>query len=264
MLGVREISTVEIGGGQIEYEYRPPVHPAARVLVFLHEGLGSAALWRDFPERLAGRSGYGSLVYSRFGNGFSSVIDGARTPRYMHDEGEAVLPELLDALQIRSAAFFGHSDGASIALIFAGAFPERATALVLEAPHVFVEEHSIAGIARIGERFRAGEFRSRMARHHRDVDATFESWNRIWLSPEFRTWNIEPYVERVRAPILCIQGEDDEYGTLSQIDAVASRNSQRTDRLILANCGHSPHRDRPAVVEGAVASWLAEAARPAR
>lgn len=197
-------------------------------------------------------------MYSRYGNGFSSVLEGRREVAYMHDEARDALPHLLDALDIERALFFGQSDGASIALIFASLYPERASALILEAPHVFVETCSIQSIAAIGETFRASTLRERMRKHHADVDRTFFGWNDIWLDPDFGSWRITELLPRIVAPALCIQGTDDEYGTLAQLDAIARSSGGRVDRVVLDRCGHAPHRDRPEFVTGFSAQWLWE------
>ncbi len=226
-------------------------------LVFLHEGLGSIALWKDFPAGLAERTGCGALVYSRYGNGFSTTLAEARTPAYMHDEALRVLPELLRELAIEDPVLIGHSDGASIALIYAGEHSDGIRALVLEAPHVFVEELSVHSIAAVRREYETTELRTRMARYHRDVDRTFFGWNDVWLSEEFREWNIEEFVGRVRVPILAVQGIEDEYGTPAQLERIARRARAPVDRLLLARCAHAPHRDRRAVVEATLAGWLA-------
>lgn len=231
---------------------------AAPTLVFLHEGLGSVALWRDFPAQLVERSGFGALIYSRVGNGFSAVLQAPRTPSYMHDEALVMLPKILDAFAIERALFVGHSDGASIALIFAARYPERVAGVAALAPHVFVEELSLRSIAAIRTQYVGGELRKRMAPHHTDVDATFYGWNDIWLNPEFRAWNIKSEIERITAPILCIQGCDDEYGTLAQIDAIAARAQAPVDRVILARCGHAPQRDRTDMTLATIAGWLSK------
>lgn len=196
-------------------------------------------------------------MYSRYGNGFSDVLDEARDTYYMHDEGLAVLPALLDRFEIERPILVGHSDGASIAILYAGAHPENVAGLVLEAPHVFVEDLSVRSIAEIGRSFVASDLRGRMAKYHADVDSTFRGWNDIWLHPAFRSWTIESSLPQISAPALCIQGEDDEYGTLAQLDAIARGSGGSVDRLVLAACGHAPHRDRPAVVLAAIAGWLA-------
>lgn len=247
---------IGLGAHQLEFERIPGTRPGAPVLVFLHEGLGSARLWRDFPSVLARRTGCGALVYSRYGNGFSSPLREPRTSRYMHDEALAALPQLLRVLGIGETILVGHSDGASIALIFAAAYPAAVRGLVLEAPHVFVEELSVRSIAAIKVPFETGALRRRMERHHADAERTFSGWNDIWLSPQFRRWNVEAEVARVRAPVLAIQGAGDEYGTLAQLDAVAALAGSSVDRLVLAGCGHAPHRDRRPLVEEVAATWV--------
>jgi pimeloyl-ACP methyl ester carboxylesterase len=230
--------------------------PGRPTLVFLHEGLGSVALWRDFPEALARRTNCNALIYSRYGNGFSPVTATAREPSYMHDEALRVLPVLLGELEIERPVLLGHSDGASIALIYAGEHPDAVRAVVLESPHVFVEELSLRSIGAIRNEYETTPLRERMARYHTDADRTFYGWNDVWLSPQFRDWNIESYVDSLRAPVLAIQGLDDEYGTLAQLESIARRAPVCVDRLVLAHCGHAPHLERRALVETTVAAWL--------
>lgn len=255
----KERFVVRVGDVELEVSAIPAQRPHLPTLVFLHEGLGSAALWRGFPQALAASTGFGAVAYSRQGNGFSTPLARARNARYMHDEALAVLPALLRELQVEEPVLVGHSDGASIALIYAAEHAVRA--LVLEAPHVFVEElclHSIAAIRGVYDR---GDLRARMAPHHADVDRTFYGWNDVWLSPEFREWNVEACVERIRAPMFAIQGLEDEYGTLAQLESIARRAPAPVDRLALARCGHAPHRDRRTLVEACVSAWLTERVR---
>ncbi|TAM86629.1 alpha/beta hydrolase [bacterium] len=223
-------------------------------MVFLHEGLGSVRLWRDVPRRLAEATGACALVYSRYGNGYSAVLEEPRAPEYMHDEALVVLPALLDRLGIRKPVLVGHSDGASIAIIYAAEHP--VSALVLEAPHVFVEDASVRSIAAIREPYANGGLRERLGRHHADVDKTFYGWNDIWLSPAFHDWNIEEYAARVSAPTLLLQGVDDEYGTRAQLEAVRRASAGAVDELLLAGCGHAPHRDRPDLAIPAMAAFI--------
>jgi pimeloyl-ACP methyl ester carboxylesterase len=176
----------------------------------------------------------------------------------MHDEALRVLPGLLRVLEIEDPVLIGHSDGASIALIYAGEHSDGVRALVLEAPHVLVEELSVRSIAAVRHEYETTELRARMARYHSDVDRTFFGWNDVWLSEEFREWNIEDYVPRLRAPILTLQGIADEYGTPAQLERLARRARVPVDRFLLARCGHAPHRDRRAVVEAIIAGWLGE------
>jgi pimeloyl-ACP methyl ester carboxylesterase len=225
-------------------------------IVMLHEGVGSVAMWRDFPARLADRTARRVVAYSRYGYGRSAVLRERRTVEYMHREGEVVLPELLDALGIARAVPFGHSDGGSIALLFAARFPAACEALILEAPHVFVEPLTLASIAKARERALGGDLLARLARYHDDPARTFWGWNDIWLDPAFRSWDITAVLARISAPILAIQGEDDEYGTAAQLDAIAARVPQ-FDALVLDACGHSPHRSDPEAVLTAAARFLA-------
>jgi pimeloyl-ACP methyl ester carboxylesterase len=224
---------------------------AEPALVFLHEGLGSVALWRDFPARLAAETGRRALLYSRAGHGFSDVPAQARRPDFMHDEALTVLPPLLAEHGITEPILVGHSDGGSIALIHASQHP--VTGLVLLAPHVFVEDLSVASIAEARETFESTDLAERMGRYHRDAEATFRLWNDIWLAPEFRDWNIEDVLGDVTAPALLIQGEHDQYGTLAQIDAIERAIGGPVRRAVL-DCRHAPHLEAPD-------DTLAEAAR---
>ena len=220
-------------------------------LVFLHEGLGSVSIWRDFPQRASDATGLGAFVYSRAGYGKSPRTAMPRTVRYMHEEA-ALLPQLLRDEGIDDAVLFGHSDGASIALLHAAAEPVRA--LVLEAPHVFTEPEGLASIRLAREAFERGELRARLARHHQDVDAAFWGWNGPWLHPDFVQWNLEGALPAIRAPILVVQGLDDEYGTLAQVRAIERQAGGPVETLLLEKCGHSPHRDQPDAVLRALAA----------
>jgi pimeloyl-ACP methyl ester carboxylesterase len=210
---------------------------------------------------MARATGMGVLVYSRWGYGCSDPVPLPRPLSYMHDEALASLPEVLDAARVRSCVLFGHSDGGSIALVFAGSgLPqaERVRGLVLEAPHVFVEDLSIQSIAAARDAYHGGsDLRERLARHHADVEGAFRGWNDAWLDPGFRAWNIEEYLPRVRVPSLVVQGADDPYGTLAQLDAIARQSGAAVKRLVLPGCGHAPHRDRPDEVEAAVVAFVA-------
>jgi pimeloyl-ACP methyl ester carboxylesterase len=247
--------TLRAGGHRLEAVWHGAAPDAAPTLVFLHEGLGSVSTWRDVPEELARRTGCGALVYSRLGYGASDPVAPPRPLSYMHDEAE-LLPEVLDAAGVQRAILVGHSDGGSIAILHAGS--ERAgrvRGLVLEAPHVFVEDLSVASIAAARDEYLHGDLRARLARHHQDVDGAFWGWNRAWLDPGFRSWNIEAALPDIRVPILAIQGADDPYGTLLQIDAIERRAPGPTERLILPECGHAPHRDQRAATLDAIARF---------
>jgi pimeloyl-ACP methyl ester carboxylesterase len=234
---------VTVAGKRLEtllIEAREPGRPS---IVMLHEGLGSIALWKDFPQHLAERTGCGVLVYSRYGHGNSDQLLEKRPVSFMHHEAQVVLPGLLNAMGIERPILLGHSDGGSIALIYAGSFPESPRALILEAPHIFVEELSVASIAAAKVSFETTDFREKLAKYHAHVDETFWGWNDIWLDPEFRSWNIEEYLGAIRCPVLCIQGEQDEYGTPTQVHTIGVRVSG-AEVVMLADCKHSPHRDQ--------------------
>lgn len=234
-------------------------------LVFLHEGLGSLSMWRDFPARLCEALGVRGLVYSRPGYGQSTprAPDERWAPDFMHRQAHELLPALLDALGVLGPVqLFGHSDGGSIALLFAARFPARTAGAVVLAPHTLVEDLSIASIERARTAYLETDLKSRLAKHHADPDSAFFGWNDIWLSPDFRRWSIEDELAAIRCPLLAIQGLDDEYGTLEQIRGIARRVPQ-TRLLELARCGHSPHRDQPEAVIGAVRDWAAAGQRPA-
>jgi pimeloyl-ACP methyl ester carboxylesterase len=246
---------ITLGPGRIEYERIEGGAPGARTVVMLHEGLGSVSMWKDFPTRLARATRSPVLVYSRNGHGRSASRHEPRDARYMHEEALTVLPQLLDALEIDRPILFGHSDGGSIALIHAGGSGRAVSGLIVLAPHVMVEELAVNSIAAAKVAYQNTSLRERLARYHEDVDATFWGWNAIWLSTAFRSWNIEEYLPHIHCPILAIQGQDDEYGTMRQIELIALRAADVTSSPI-AQCGHSPHRDRPDAVLEAVTSWL--------
>ena len=224
-------------------------------LVLLHEGLGSVSHWKNFPEHLAGATGCPVTVYSRYGSGNSDVLTGPRSVRYMHDEALQALPDLRSQLQIESPILVGHSDGASIAIIYAGTH-DRVRGLVLMAPHVFVEDLSVGSIAEAKERFETTNLPERLARHHRDATRTFWGWNDIWLHPEFRKWNIEQYLPRIKCPTLVIQGTEDQYGTMAQVEAIRKRSGGPVEVLVLKDCRHSPQRDHPEKVLEATSRFV--------
>ncbi len=219
----------------------------APLIVFLHEGLGSVSMWRDFPDQLCAALGWRGLVYSRPGYGRSTprAADEHWGADFMHRQANEVLPALLDALGIQQpVVLFGHSDGGSIALLHAAHHPQRVQSLVVLAPHIMVESWGLASIAAARENYRHGDLRTRLARHHDDVDATFYGWNDVWLSPGFARWQITLDLKYIRCPVLAVQGVDDVYGTMAQIDGIAQ--AVPSARLLkLPHCGHSPHRDQP-------------------
>ena len=247
---------IDVAGHRLEYYWtRPPVR-GETTLVFLHEGLGSASLWRDFPATVATAAGFPALVYSRHGYGGSDVFGEPRGVDYMHDEALQVLPALLEKLDIVEPVLVGHSDGASIALIHAGAGTWPVRALALEAAHVFVEDQSISGIEAAKQAYETADLPQKLARHHTDAGKTFFGWNDIWLDPAFRAWNIESYLPAIHCPTLVIQGEDDQYGTIAQVEAIRDQVAGPVETRVLAACGHSPHRDQPAQMLDAVAGFI--------
>jgi pimeloyl-ACP methyl ester carboxylesterase len=248
---------VTIDGCRLQYEWHgPPAHEAPTI-VFLHEGLGAITRWRDFPAAICARLGWGGLVYNRQGYGGSDPLRTPLSPRFMHREALAVLPQLLDAFEIHRPVLFGHSDGGSISLIHAGSGLPAPAALVLEAAHVFVEEVTVTSIAAVRDSYRTTDLHARLERHHGpNVDILFDAWTEVWLSDEFRGWNIEHYLPSITCPTLVIQGLDDEYGSPRQVDAIRAGVSGPVETLLLAACGHSPHIDQRDAVETAAARFL--------
>ena len=243
---------ISAAGHSLEYAWIEGKEPA---LVFLHEGLGSIRRWRDLPARVAGATGRRVLVYDRYGCGDSELLAEARVGvRYLHREALEALPELLAALEVRDPVLIGHSDGASIALIYAGTHPVRGVAVM--APHVFIEDVCVNSIAAANRTFETGDLPLRLGKYHRDARKTFHLWADAWLDPAFRQWNIEACLPRIRCPLLAIQGEDDAYGTMAQLDAIARQAGGSCELLKLSNCGHSPHKDQPERVLDAVAGFV--------
>jgi len=247
-----------VDGRRIEYRAIPGAAGSHPTAVFLHEGLGAVALWRDFPDKVARRLGAPAVVYSRFGYGQSDGLLAERTPRFMHEEALDVLPKLLDQLGIERPVLIGHSDGASIALIHAAAANRPVHALVCLAPHVFVEPVCVDSIARIRGTYFDTDLRQRLAKYHAHVDDAFLGWADTWLLPQFRDWSIEDLLACIGVPMLLIQGRDDEYGTLAQLDRIEAGVRGPTTRLVLDRCGHSPHRDQEAAVLDAIAAFARE------
>jgi pimeloyl-ACP methyl ester carboxylesterase len=250
---------LEADGQRLEVRFLGTQPGSGRpTLVFLHEGLGSLAMWRDFPDRVSSATGLGALVYSRRGYGASDPVPLPRSIRFMHEEAWEVLPALLDTAGVTDCILIGHSDGASIALLYA-ARPSVVSVrgVIAMAPHVFVEEVTVASIARAAEAFRTTDLRSRLARYHgENVDGAFWGWNRVWLDPDFRKWTIEEEIPRIVAPLLVVQGEDDEYGTLAQVESIRRRATARVETLVLPKCGHSPQRDQPEATLSAIATFV--------
>ncbi|MCA7117984.1 MAG: alpha/beta hydrolase [Acidibrevibacterium sp.] len=254
-----EFFTLDLGGIALEAARWGRGAPE---IVLLHEGLGSVGLWRDFPARLAAATGRGVFAYSRAGYGHSASIPLPRPLSYMHDEARETLPRILAQEAARRVILLGHSDGASIAAIHAGAAAGGTTAiagLVLIAPHFFVEDISLASIAAAREAYRAGDLRRRLARHHRDVDAAFRGWNDAWLDPGFRDWRIDDVLPAIAAPVLLIQGEADEYGTMAQIRLAEAKLPRPPRVVIVPAAGHSPHLSHPERVIAAIGAFVAAA-----
>ncbi len=246
---------------RIEHQWLSPERSAAPLIVFLHEGLGSLAMWKDFPQRLCDAANCRGLVYSRPGYGSSSArpSDEAWDLDFMHQQAHEVLPALLAALGVNSDVpppwLYGHSDGGSIALLYAARFPQRVAGAVLAAPHIMVEDLSVTSIASARDAYLQTGLRERLSKYHDDPDSAFWGWNQIWLHPPFRAWSIAEEIETIRCPLLAVQGLDDEYGTLQQIRGVAQRLPQ-TELLELPECGHSPHRDQPNRLIAAVTQFI--------
>jgi len=246
---------VIVDGVELDVDDRPGAEPA---VVLLHEGLGSIGLWRGLPAALHDATGRRTVTYSRAGYGRSGPVPLPRPLTYMHHEADVVLPALLTALGIEHPVLVGHSDGASIALLAAGAGLPVA-ALVLLAPHVIVEDISVAAIAAARTAYAETDLRERLARHHDDVDVAFRGWNDAWLDPAFREWDITDRLPGITAPVLAIQGADDPYGTTRQLDLIAAGVRGPFERLVLADVGHAPHLEATASVLAAVVALIAPA-----
>lgn len=251
------MKSVNINGTRLEYVRLPSVHPreGAPAIVFLHEGLGSVSMWRDFPQKVADATGCEAVVYSRAGYGRSDPAPLPRAVSYMHDEGLAVLPALLAELDLERPILFGHSDGGSIALICAGGTDTPLAGVIAMAPHVLVEDISVSSIAQAKVAWATTDLPARLGKYHHDVEAVFRGWNDIWLHPDFRAWNIEEYLPRIAVPVMAIQGEDDEYGTMDQIERIAAQ-AKDVELVKLADCRHSPHKDQPQAVIDAVVEFV--------
>ena len=266
-----QAGSIQVRGGTLETGWWGPDPADAPTLVLLHEGLGSVALWRDVPERLAAATGWGVFAYSRFGYGGS---DGATLPRpmtYMHDEAETVLPAVLRAAGIREAVLVGHSDGGSIAAIHAGSCSLAVRqsidhqpvllGLIMLAAHFIVEDLNIASIRQIKLDYENGTLRQRLARYHRDVDVAFRGWNDAWLDPRFRDFDITRYLPHIDVPILALQGEDDPYGSDAQIRVLEANVRAPITARLIAGARHSPHLEASDVTVAAITSFIANLPR---
>ena len=237
---------IQINGKKLESVWYGPSPEEAPTLVFLHEGLGSVSLWRDFPQKLANKTGCGALVFSRLGYGESASCELPRSLSFMHHEALTVLPEVIKQYKIRKYILIGHSDGASIALIYAGENnTKNLLGLVNEAPHVFCEALTTRSIEKVRQHYLSGNLRERLLKHHgENVDCAFHGWANVWLHSDFSTWNIESCLPKIKTPQLILQGNDDEYGTSLQVDAIVRQSGNSVETYFLDNCGHSPHREQ--------------------
>jgi pimeloyl-ACP methyl ester carboxylesterase len=248
---------LELAPLRLEYRMIGPRPDAAPTIVMLHEGLGSVGLWGAFPEALATATGAGVFVYSRTNYGRSSPGKLPRTVNFMHEEALDVLPRVLAAIGFERGILLGHSDGASIATIYAGSVQDhRVRGLVLMAPHFFTEDMGLAQIRRTNEDYQSGDLREKLKRWHADVDSAYQSWSGPWLAPEFHAWDITETLGYIRVPILIIQGADDQYGTLKQIEVAQQECYCPVEAAILPGVRHSPHRDAPALTRDAAAAFI--------
>ncbi len=248
--------TLTIGSSNLEYRMIGPMPDKAPTIVMLHEGLGSVGLWGDFPDKLQAATGAGVFVYSRAGYGNSSPVKLPRPLNFMDIEALEVLPKVLDAIGFRRGLLLGHSDGASIATIYAGGIQDhRVRGLMLIAPHFVVEDISVQSIAKIKDTYATTDLRTKLARWHKDVDNAFRGWNDAWLDPQFRDWDISESLAYVRVPVEIIQGADDQYGTLRHIEIAQAECYCPVDTTIIPGAGHSPHREAPDVTLKAAADF---------
>jgi pimeloyl-ACP methyl ester carboxylesterase len=248
---------VSAGGHRLRAAWVRESAPDARVLVFLHEGLGSIPQWRDFPQALCRAVDCRGLVYERRGHGGSDPLSLPRHDDFLEREAQHMLPEVLDACGIERPVLVGHSDGGTIALLFAAAFPEGPEALITEAAHVVLDEVTLAGVSEVARRWSDGELRSRLERYHGDnTETMFRGWAETWLRPERRAWSITDRLGAIVCPVLALQGADDEHGLPAQLDAIAAGVSGRAERLLVPDCGHVPHQQARRVVLERMAAFI--------
>ena len=244
MSALQPSGKLAIDSSDLEYRMIGPAPDQAPTIVMLHEGLGSVGLWGDFPDKLQAATGAGVFVYSRAGYGASTPAKLPRPVSYMHEEALDVLPKVLDAIGFRRGLLLGHSDGASIATIYAGGVQDhRVRGLVLIAPHFIVEDISVKSIAEIGQAYATTDLRTKLGRWHSDVDNAFRGWNDAWLNPAFRNWDITESLAYLRVPVAIIQGEDDHYGTVRQIEIAEEECYCPVDVTMIAGAAHAPHRE---------------------
>jgi pimeloyl-ACP methyl ester carboxylesterase len=249
---------LSIGTQRLEYRMIGPRPDAAPTIVMLHEGLGCVGLWGDFPDKLQAATGCGVFVYSRAGYGQSSQVTLPRPLSYMHDEARDVLPHLLDAISFQRGLLIGHSDGASIAAIYAGSHQDhRVGGFVLIAPHFFTEDAGIASIVEARKAYETTDLRAKLSRWHADVDNAFKGWNGAWLDPGFRQWDITEQLAYIRVPMLIVQGEDDQYGTVKQIEAAEQECYCPVEVALLSGAKHSPQREAPEVTLKVITDFVA-------
>ena len=259
---VGETVSITANGKRLEGRCFGPSPGEAPTLVLLHEGLGSLGLWRDFPERLQAATGCGVFVYSRAGYGHSEAATLPRPLDYMEREAIDALPDVLSAIGFREGVLIGHSDGATIAAQYAGGVEDlRIRGLVLIAPHFFTEPMGLAAIADAKRDFETGDLREKLAKHHADPEAAFRGWNDAWLDPGFEEWNVAECIDYLRIPVLALQGRDDQYGTLPQIEEIETRIYSPVDVEILEGCGHAPHVEKPEETLAAIADFVARLRR---
>ena len=255
-MALAEAGFLDIDGHRLEYRFVGPQPDKAPTLVLLHEGLGCVGLWNDFPEKLAAATGAGVFVYSRAGYGASTPAVLPRRLDYMHVEALDILPKLLDRIGFRRGLLVGHSDGASIAAIYAGGTGDhRVRGIAMIAPHFVVEDISVTSIAGIKQVYETSELKSKLARWHKDVDNAFYGWNAAWLDPKFRSWDITEYLAYIRVPVAILQGAGDQYGTLRQIEIAQEECYCPVDVTIIPGAGHSPHREAPEATLDAIAEF---------
>ena len=249
---------IEVQGKQLEYECLSPSNGLGKkpVITLLHEGLGSISMWRDFPQKIADFTGHDVLVYSRYGYGNSEASPGFSF-HYMHEQGQLALPELLQKLNIQNPILLGHSDGASISLIAAGGTNIKPQGVIVMAPHVMIENIALESIEQAKIAYQSTDLKNRLARYHSNVDSAFWGWNNAWLSDAFKQWNIENFLPHIDCPILGIQGYEDEYGTMTQLERIAELAcNTHVELLKLENCKHSPHKDQPEQILQAVHNFI--------
>ena len=251
---------IKADGLSLEYQWLPPRKHGKPTLVLLHEGLGCVALWKDFPQQLATATGMGVFVFSRAGYGKSVALeDSRRSTQYLHHQAQQVLPEILAQLEIEEFILVGHSDGASLSIIYAGSdcCASGLQAVILMAPHVFNERVCVAGVREARVAYQQTDLKVKLAKYHGEkVDWVFHSWNDTWLSSDFWHWNIEEYLPRIKAPVLVLQGKDDHYGSMAQIDAIESQVPGKLTRIDLDQCAHSPHREQAQITVAAITEFV--------